>query len=366
MARTSKIAIAKNNLKNITKKKRKQNLETLQKAMAYGDEPQFRGRITFREYLITYLNWANVMFDTDTLKQHFVEYAKNNNYNLSFVKEIPAYYFNTLGKIAYLLNNSRLVTEDVMESFDKAHFKLIEDYTYHLENQRHESVDEEKVTAEDRYKFQYWNLYSELDRLYGKSKESILEVFTKTKPPIPVLKHLHEHYSELIVQHPKTDKIGKFIQMVLDTVNEQMNTATIIKQSNRKPRKARIKKEAPAAKLVQKLNYMKQDDSIGMVSINPEAIIGAKSILIFNTTTRKFGIFHAKDHTGLSVKGTTLLNYDETKSVSKTIRKPTEQLPQLISASLARVSVLMKDIKAVETQLKGRINEDILILKAFK
>lgn len=45
MARTSKIAIAKSNIKSLAKKKRKSNLETLQKTMTYGDEPQFRGRI---------------------------------------------------------------------------------------------------------------------------------------------------------------------------------------------------------------------------------------------------------------------------------------------------------------------------------
>lgn len=312
------------------------------------------------------MNWANVMFDTETLKQHFVEYAKKNNYNITFVKEIPAYYFNTLGKLAYLFNNDRIISEDVQESFDKAHFRLIDDYLYHLENQRQEIVEDEKISAEDRYKFQYWNLYSDIDRLYGKTKDDVLEILTKTKPPIPVLKHLHEHYSELVQQHPKTDKIGKFLQMVMETVNDQMNTATIIKQSNRKPRKARVKKEAPASKLVSNLKFMKQDDSIGMVSINPEAIIGAKSILIFNTTTRKFGVFHASDPSGLSVKGTTIINFDESKSIAKTMRKPKEQLPSMISATLPRVGVLMKEIKAVETQLKGRINEDILILKAYK
>jgi putative N-acetylmannosamine-6-phosphate epimerase len=66
----------------------------------------------------------------------------------------------------------------------------------------------------------------------------------------------------------------------------------------------------------------------------------------------------------LSVKGTTIIGFDADKSVSKTLRKPEEQLKEFAKAGKIALRTFMKDIKAVETKLNGRIGIDILLLKA--
>ena len=89
----------------------------------------------------------------------------------------------------------------------------------------------------------------------------------------------------------------------------------------RKPRK----KEVNITKLVSKLKYQKKDSALSLVSTNPVDIVGAKEVWIYNTNTRKMGKYIANDLTGLTVKGTSILNFSP-HSAEKTLRKPKEQL----------------------------------------
>ena len=80
------------------------------------------------------------------------------------------------------------------------------------------------------------------------------------------------------------------------------------------------------SKLVEKLKYLKTDDKFKIASVQPDQIIGASELWVFNTKTRKLGKYIAKnidpkglgrDGSGLSVKGTTIIGFDETTSIQK-------------------------------------------------
>jgi hypothetical protein len=65
----------------------------------------------------------------------------------------------------------------------------------------------------------------------------------------------------------------------------------------------------------------------------------------------------------LGIKGTTIIGYDEHKSVQKTIRKPEDKLKEFKSAGKIALRKFLEDINATDTKLNGRINEDIILLK---
>jgi hypothetical protein len=71
----------------------------------------------------------------------------------------------------------------------------------------------------------------------------------------------------------------------------------------------------------------------------------------------------AEAYQTLSVKGTTILNFDAAKSVCKTLRKPEEKLKEFNKAGKIQLRKFLEDIKATETRLKGRISSDIILLK---
>jgi hypothetical protein len=165
---------------------------------------------------------------------------------------------------------------------------------------------------------------------------------------------LKEGYSHLTKAQVK--KIVSFYQEILSACDMLMQEAKV----NRKPR---AKKSKPAEKIIEKLKFLKQDDKLKLVSINPTDILGAKELWIFNTKTRKIGKYVAGEFTELSVKGTSITGFDEHKSVQKTLRKPEEQLKEFKAAGKVQLRKFLDDIKAVDIKLNGRINEDTVLLK---
>jgi len=132
-------------------------------------------------------------------------------------------------------------------------------------------------------------------------------------------------------------------------------------------KKPRAKKVKPAEDLVKKMKFMLSDVKLGITSVPPAGIIGAQLAVVYNTKTRKIGMYTAKTSSGLSVKGTSITEFTE-KSFQKTLRKPAEQLKEFKEQNTQRriETWFVKNIKTTETLCNGRMSEDIVILKVFK
>ena len=153
-------------------------------------------------------------------------------------------------------------------------------------------------------------------------------------------------------------RIFAWIDAMLGAVEQYRN----VKKATKKVRAPRaVSKE----KVVAKLKYAKESKELKVISINPADIVGAQELWIYNAKTRKLGKYVADGLKGpLSVKGTSIIGYDEAKSVSKTLRKPEEKLKEFAKAGKIQLRKFIEDIKATETKLNGRINADILLLRA--
>ena len=165
---------------------------------------------------------------------------------------------------------------------------------------------------------------------------------------------LKEGYSHLSKANLK--KITLFYSEVLSACDMLAQEAKI----NKKPR---AKKPTDKSKVVAKMKYLKQDETLKLVSINPQDIIGTKELWIYNVKTRKIGKYVAGEFNELEVKGTTIIGFDPIKSVQKTLRKPEEQLKEFKAAGKVQLRKFLDDIKAVDIKLNGRINEDTVLLK---
>ena len=165
---------------------------------------------------------------------------------------------------------------------------------------------------------------------------------------------LKEGYSHLTKAQIK--KITAFYNEILTACDMLAQEAKI----NKKPRE---KKPTDKSKLVAKIKYLKQDDKLKLVSINPQDIIGAKELWIYNIKTRKLGKYVAQEYLELGVKGTSITGFSETLSVQKTLRKPEEQLKEFKAAGKVQLRKFLDEIKAVDIKLNGRINEDSVLLR---
>ena len=130
---------------------------------------------------------------------------------------------------------------------------------------------------------------------------------------------------------------------------------------NRAPR---AKKPVAKDKIVAKLKFKKQDEALKLVSINPVDVIGAQELWIYNAKTRKLGRYVADSLQGpLSVKGTSIIGFNESQSIQKTLRKPDEKLKEFKAAGKVQLRKFLEDINATDTKMNGRINEEIILLK---
>jgi hypothetical protein len=168
---------------------------------------------------------------------------------------------------------------------------------------------------------------------------------------------LREAYSHVARKNVK--KLIEFYESIMTACDQIAAEAKL----NKKPR---TKKIVPAEKVVAKLKFKASDDKLGLTSVAPAQLVGAQGAVVYNTKTRKIGIYTSLNSNGLTVKGTTIGNFTD-KSTQKTLRKPEVQLREFKEQNTQkRVETWVKNIKATEVPLNGRINADVMILKVFK
>lgn len=156
----------------------------------------------------------------------------------------------------------------------------------------------------------------------------------------------------------------KQIKNILAFYQDILSACDMLAQEAKVTRKPRVKKPVAKDKLVAKLKFKKTDDELKLVSISPVDIIGAKELWVYNTKNRKLGRYVADDMLGpITIKGASIVGFDENKSVQKTLRKPAEKLKEFKSASKVALRKFLEDINSTDTKMNGRINEEVILLK---
>jgi hypothetical protein len=156
--------------------------------------------------------------------------------------------------------------------------------------------------------------------------------------------------------------ILKFIENVIGDLNSYIS----VKKANKAPRK---KKAVPVEKIVAKLKYLKEFkdavNKLDLVSVHPTKLHGASEAWVYDTAKRKLHHYIADEYSkSFTVKGNTILGFDTNKSEIKTLRKPGEQIKEVMGSKPA-ARKYFNDIKAVSATPNGRFNENMIILKAF-
>ena len=145
--------------------------------------------------------------------------------------------------------------------------------------------------------------------------------------------------------------------------------AAIVKDAERlsanasKMRKPRKKKPISFDKMVSKIKYKVKDDALKLQSVDPVKIVGAIQLWVYNTKTRKLGVYNATDESGLKMKGTTIKNFVEETSVSKTLRKPDKILPIVTDGGKIQLRKVLDSVNSKPIKMNGRINKDTLLLR---
>jgi hypothetical protein len=153
----------------------------------------------------------------------------------------------------------------------------------------------------------------------------------------------------------------KFYAMVIDIAR----TVGKIKAKTAGKRGRKPKVKSPGY-LVKRVKFKKADKKLKIESIDPVNIIGATQLWVFNIKYRKLGVYVAEAGKTLSVKGTSVLNYDEKQSVAKKLRKPEKPLKEVKEAGKVTLRHFLEGVRAKPSLMRSRLNEDTILVRAVK
>ena len=167
--------------------------------------------------------------------------------------------------------------------------------------------------------------------------------------------------------HITTKQMDKYIDFMQGILNDILSYEAAQK-AIRIPRK---KKTITVDRQVAKLKYLKSFDDMRLTSIAPEQIPGAMQLWLFNIKTRILIKYDAMDRGGFKIQGTTLKNWSKTNSIGKKLRElkanpPIDVINRVLNGGKVTLRNIFNDINTKEIQVTGRINNDMILLKAIK
>jgi hypothetical protein len=346
----------------------------------YGHEPKFDRELSKIELMST-LNWYTQNKDTKDAVKYANDYFKKNH-KLN-VDSVIKNYSTTFGFVCRILNNGGSVNEKELIWFNETIVKIKED----LAKPKVDVVVDDKPVQpniQDRIREKASECIGELEGLLD---EYIISKFTSNPKPYGIMhtlnikgvhtnrilehwKRIRSDYDNALTTEDELIKEGYSnfskteIKKIVGFCDSVITDAMKVVSEANKTRKPRQRKQKSPEQLVSKLKYLDKHEEL--VSENPKDIIGALQLWVYNIKSRKLGCYNAEDASGLSVKGSSIISFNESKSTQKKLRKPEVTLPEVLKGGKVYLRTALDDIKAVSATLNGRLNTDTILLRIIK
>lgn len=340
-----------------------------------GKEPEIGSKVLQKLELLDAFNFYSGMYDTSKAREFlFGFFEKNNPKVATRLKKVPDSRISpTLGWIARMTERDCELPESVKTWFNKNILDLLKNYA-------REEPAEKQDSGHSRNTWYIAELEEVLDDFIcnGYSTEFNFMDWVRAKEIGPHAMHqIRSYYLPLLTEltsikdspelkeaYAHLSKKQKTAYVAL--IHSVVQGADAVIENKRRTRKPRKKKAIKADEAVKNLNYLPVDNDLHLTSVSPEKIPGASSLLIYNTKTRKISYYQANPDSKLSIKGSTLYNWNPAKSIDKTIRKPAESIPALSKAGKREINKIIGSLTTKETKAdNGRINKYCLLLGVF-
>jgi hypothetical protein len=145
---------------------------------------------------------------------------------------------------------------------------------------------------------------------------------------------------------------------IIDVFSEVMSRISQ-EQTSAKATRIRKKKPMDKKKMANKIRFKVEHE--GIKSCKPVDIIGANMVWVYDTKKRRLGYYEAEVRDSLYVKGPKIYGYKTT--CEKILRKPEEQLQEVLKLRKNQTVNWFDGIKAKCKELKGRTTTDLLIVR---
>ena len=112
------------------------------------------------------------------------------------------------------------------------------------------------------------------------------------------------------------------------------------------------------------MKTFKVSDTVILSSALPTKLHGASEAFLYDSAKRKLIYVVADANTKkLEISGASIIGFDVTKTVMKTIRKPEVELEAFLKLGKPASRKYFNDIQTVPSEWTGRSNDNLIILK---
>ncbi len=162
-------------------------------------------------------------------------------------------------------------------------------------------------------------------------------------------------------EHLSGMKIVKDIVKLLESYINDLKKSHVSKQV------AKVKKKKPKdkTKLVKSVKFLKEDTELGMTSVDPVNLLNCSEVWVYDTKTRKISKYFSPIGGGITVKGASLVGYEESMSSSRLLRKPETQLKEFMELKKNDLTKWYSSVKSKPGLVRARMTATTLILKVF-
>jgi len=376
MARSGIKAIATEGAKVLRAKKVKASkvAQNLADTKFMGDEPNVSGKILYGLDLLRVYNWYNYMCTIDDARSYAearlkalgrLEEAKGLNH-------VPAHWINLqAGWIARILTRGGIIPDgeakfnsklremlgrvekkDQPQAPEKEKFSTQLDRVSDTLGELEELIDAQGWTI-DVYE---WLIKRQVSAVIARRAleffkpvaDEATSMVTKNVDP-----QLLEGYSNLTKAQLKQRAL--FYSKLISDCERYLD----VSKKQRAPRK---KKLVSIEKKFKSFKYQSECKDYKLASVNPEKIIGTRSVWAFNSKYKTLHYIAAVDSNGLDVKGSTLVGASEDLSKGFRIgRKTAESLAVILSGKKRAITDLLKQLKPCNPQFRS--NENTVYLR---
>ena len=332
-----------------------------------GDEPEADKIKTQVDLTLAY-NWYGIMATRDEAREYLATYLKANDPELAGqVARLPDNWvpMTAAWGCRIATRTGKHVTQRTLEMIREA----VQKSTPVEVKER----PKDGPSIQERMRERLSDIIGDVEELVNLGEVNLYEWLQKNEVPAAYAPRIADYYRPVhdeLVQAAagKLDGYEKWTKSQLKTrvdfYNQIVSDAERYGSMTKKTRAPRKPRAVSTDKLLKGLKYQKESNEHKISSISPESLIGAKTVWTFNTRYSTLSVYNAMGPSGISVRGTTLTNFDESTSKAIQIgRKTQERLDTVLKGGKI---VLKRLVEEMKNDVNGRINENTILLKVTR
>jgi len=355
----------------------------------YGPEPS--GDDYFENKSLNhFFSWYNYMWDRKTTERVILQYSLEHGYKNA--RQFKKLYVP--GTIAYIIRglevglkfpDHRDYPNEGTSGWQKHLHSELRSYNkkaLKLKNEKSntDTVVKKKLTVQENIDNKVIDLLGEVEYavdVWDSKPFDMYNYLTDNKVSSAVANKIPEHYMGIVLEvqeaiEGKDEQLKEAYNFMTKTnkkkflsfVNKIISDTERYVDNNKPIRKPRKAKQISATKQVEKLSYLDHDPVNKIKSIDPSKIVGTKQLWLYNSKTNEIVKYDQEDRAGLSVKGTTIQNFNGKTSSSKKLGVKTESiLDRILEGGTITLNKIMSEINSKASKVTGRINNNMIILK---